>query len=120
MKRIRLTEADLHRIVKETVNRVLKEDGRDIDDDNYFGGGLPDRYFDDDAPENDSISQGQISQLDNISGIITNIANNTNGDTELLFQAADCIDRYIDDNASENNSISHLFQADDSIDKFKW
>lgn len=92
--KIRLTEADLHRIVKETVNRVLREGSRDIDDGNYFGGGLPDRYFDDDAPGNDSISH--------------------------LFQAADCIDRYIDDNASEKNSISHLFQADDSIDKFNW
>ena len=30
MKRIRLTESDLHRIVKESVKRVLKEDDNNI------------------------------------------------------------------------------------------
>ena len=93
-KRIRLTESDLHKIVKESVNRILREDGRDIDDDNYFGGGLPDKYFDDDAPDNDSISQKQIAQLDNIADVIADIANNTSDDAELLFQAADCISEF--------------------------
>ena len=54
---IRLTEGDLHRIVKESVNRMLKETEYDIDDDRYYGGGLPSNYFqDDDFPyeeEND-------------------------------------------------------------------
>ena len=94
-KRIRLTESDLHRIINESVNRILKENSRDIDDDNYFGGGLPDRYFDDDAPDNDRISQKQITQLDKIANTIANIANNTSDDTKLLFQAADCIDKFI-------------------------
>jgi len=94
-KTIRLTESYLHKIVKESVNKVLKEDGRDIDDDNYFGGGLPDRYFDSDAPDDDRISQNQIAQLDNIADIIADIANNTSDETELLFQAADCIDKFI-------------------------
>jgi len=93
-KLIRLTESDLHKIVKESVNRVLRENGRDIDDDNYFGGGLPDRYFDDDAPDNDRISQKQIAQLDNIVNTIADIANNTSDEAELLFQAADCIDKF--------------------------
>ena len=44
---IKLTEEDLHEIIKESVNIILKE-YRDIDDDNYYGGGLPDNYFDED------------------------------------------------------------------------
>lgn len=44
---IRLTEDDLHNIIKKSVNRILRE-YRDIDDDNYYGGGLPDNYFDED------------------------------------------------------------------------
>ena len=93
--RVRLTESDLHRIVKESVKRVLKENSRDIDDDNYFGGGLPDRYFDDDdAPDGDRISQKQIAQLDNIANTITDIANNTSDEAELLFQAADNISEF--------------------------
>lgn len=44
---IKLTENDLHNIIKKSVNSVLKE-YRDIDDDNYYGGGLPDNYFDED------------------------------------------------------------------------
>ena len=78
------------------VNRVLSENSRDIDDDNYFGGGLPDRYFDDDdALDNDRISQKQIVQLGNIANTIADIANNTSDETDLLFQAADCIDKFI-------------------------
>ena len=44
-KIVTLTESDLHRIVKETVNRILKESEYDIDDDRYYGGGLPTKYF---------------------------------------------------------------------------
>jgi len=42
---IKLNEAQLKKIVAESVKRVLKED---IDGDNYFGGGLPDSYFKED------------------------------------------------------------------------
>lgn len=96
-KLIRLTEQDLNRMVKASVNRVLREDSRDIDDDSYFGGGLSDRYFDDydDALDNDRISQKQISKLDDIAETIADIANNTSDDTDLLFQALDCIDKFI-------------------------
>jgi len=98
-KLIGLTEQHLHRIIKESVNRLLGEGSRDIDDDNYFGGGLPDRYFDgasdNDAPDNDRISQEQISQLDNIANMISDIANNTSDETDLLFQAVECIDNFI-------------------------
>ena len=93
-KLIKLTEQDLHRIVKESVNRALRENSRDIDDDNYFGGGLPDRHFDNYAPDDDRISQKQIAQLDKIANTIADIANNTNDEAELLFQAADCIDEF--------------------------
>lgn len=94
-KLIRLTEQDLYRIVKESAKRVLRENSIDIDDDNYFGGDLPDRYLDDDAPDDDRISQKQIAQLDNISNTIADIANNTSDETHLLFQAVDCIDKFI-------------------------
>ena len=93
-KLIKLTEQDLHRIVKESVNRALRENSRDIDDDNYFGGGLPDRHFDNYAPDDGRISQKQIAQLDKIANTIADIANNTNDEAELLFQAADCIDKF--------------------------
>jgi hypothetical protein len=92
-KLIRLTESELNRLITESVNRLLMEYETDIDDDNYFGGGLPDNQ-EEDIPENDSISDTQISQLDNIAGIIADIANNTNDDTELLFQAASLIDKF--------------------------
>lgn len=94
-KLIRLTEQDLHRIVKESAKRVLRENSIDIDDDNYFGGDLPDRYLDDDAPDDNRISQKQIAQLDNISNTIADIANNTSDEAQLLFQAVDCIDKFI-------------------------
>ena len=92
-KLIRLTESELNRLITESVNRLLREYDKDIDDDNYFGGGLPDNQ-EEDIPENDSISDTQINQLDNIAGIIADIANNTNDDTELLFQAANLIDKF--------------------------
>ena len=92
-KLIRLTESELNRLITESVNRLLMEYETDIDDDNYFGGGLPDNQ-EEDVPENDSISDSQINQLDNIAGIIADIANNTNDDTELLFQAASLIDKF--------------------------
>lgn len=52
---IRLNESQLRKIVKESVNRVLNEDF-DIDSDNYYGGGLPDSYYNDgytEAPNNE-------------------------------------------------------------------
>ena len=76
-------------------NFLIPNWGRDIDDDNYFGGGLPNRYFDDDdAPDDDRISQKQIAQLNNIADVIADIANNTSDEAELLFQAADCISEF--------------------------
>lgn len=92
-KIIRLTESDLHRIVKESVNRALKE-YHDIDDDRYFGGGLPSHFNDDEVLENDRITEKQILELDNFSKAIAEIANNTSDDTDLLFQASDCIDKF--------------------------
>ena len=91
---IKLRETELRRMIAESVRRGLREHSRDIDDDNYFGGGLPDRYFDDDAPEDDRISQKQIAQLDNIADVIADIANNTSDEAELLFQAADNISEF--------------------------
>lgn len=44
-KLIRLTESDLHRIVKESVNRILKEGLYDTDEDNeIYDVGYEDKY----------------------------------------------------------------------------
>lgn len=96
-KLIRLTEGDLHRIIKESVNKMLKETS--IDNDSYFGGGLPDKYFDDNdyIPYNDRISKKEINQLETIADTIANIANNTSDDTSLLFEAVNCIEKFISD-----------------------
>jgi hypothetical protein len=45
-KTLKLTESELRKVIKESVNNILKE-YRDIDNDNYYGGGLPDKYLDD-------------------------------------------------------------------------
>ena len=83
------------RMVVESVVRNLKE-AIDVDSDNYFGGGLPDSYFkDDEAPETSEIPQEKLKQLENIAGIIADIANNTDEDAELLYQAVDCIDKFL-------------------------
>ena len=34
---IRLTESDLHKIIKESVNKILKETRLDYDEDNFSG-----------------------------------------------------------------------------------
>lgn len=99
-KRIRLTESDLHRIINESVNKILRESSRDIDDDNYFGGGLSDRHFDDDAPDNNDydeheITQSQIKQLSDMAKTIVKIAYNANCETELLKDASLCISKFI-------------------------
>ena len=94
-KLIRLTESELKHIISESVRRVLREE-RDIDDDNYFGGGLSDNYFDDgDATDTGRISKSEIAQLDNVTDTIFDIANNTSDDAELLYQAGDCIEKFI-------------------------
>ena len=40
----KLNETQLRKMINETIKNILKED-RDIDDDNYSGGGLPDSYY---------------------------------------------------------------------------
>lgn len=83
------------RMVVESIVKNLKE-AIDADGDNYFGGGLPDSYFkDDEAPETSEIPQEKLKQLENIAGIIADIANNTDEDAELLYQAVDCIDKFL-------------------------
>lgn len=93
--KLKLTENKLKQIVAESVKKVLRE-YRDIDDDNYYGGGLPDKYFDDDyAPDTSRITKKELKQLDSISKTIADIANNTSDETDLLFQAVECLDGFI-------------------------
>ena len=90
-KTFKLTESDLHNIIKKSVTRILKEN-----EDSYYGGGLPSHYFDDDdKPENDRISQEQLASLDKISEAIADIANNTSDEADLLYQAVQCIDEFV-------------------------
>ena len=95
-KVIRITDGDLKEIIKESVKVVLKEYNRDIDMDNYYGGGLPDKYFDnDDVPDSGRITQKELTELNSIAEAIYNIANNTSDDASLLYQAAHCLDEFI-------------------------
>ena len=93
MKKV-MNESQIKMVV-ESIVKNLKE-AIDVDGDNYFGGGLPDSYFnDDEAPETSEIPQEKLNQLENIAGIIADIANNTDEDAELLYQAVDCIDKFL-------------------------
>ena len=93
MKKV-MNESQIKMVV-ESIVKNLKE-AIDADGDNYFGGGLPDSYFkDDEAPETSEIPQEKLKQLENIAGIIADIANNTDEDAELLYQAVDCIDKFL-------------------------
>lgn len=40
---IRLTESELNYLIRESVKSVIKESEIDIDDDSYYGGGLPEQ-----------------------------------------------------------------------------
>ena len=103
MKRtIRLTESDLHRIIEESVKQAINEHYEDrpeeigkLEDDNYYGGGLPDAHFNEDDFVDTGISRNQIEGLKDSMDYIADIANNVDGDTDLLFQAADCIEKFL-------------------------
>lgn len=88
-------ENELKQIVAESVKKVLKETS--IENDSYFGGGLPDKYFDDNdyVPDNDRISKKEINQLETTANTIANIANNTSDDASLLYEAVNSIEKFI-------------------------
>lgn len=90
---ISLSESDLKNIIKESVNKILKEYDENID--NYYGGGLPDKQFDDDFIDSDRISKEDINKLENIADTIADIANNTSDDVSLLYQAINNIEKFI-------------------------
>ena len=91
-KIIRLTEQDLHNMINECVARVLREGEYDIDQDNYYGGGLPDSYNKEDAPEKSEVdwnALGEISnQLTPMVNKLFDMANNSDGNTDWLFTIA--------------------------------
>lgn len=93
---VKINENTLKQIVLESVKMVLKE--WDQGDGNYYGGGLPDSYFEDEPPLDYSISKQQVEELRQMAAKIADIANNVEGDTELLFTAADAIDKYLEGN----------------------
>lgn len=104
-KTIRLSESDFHRVIRESVYHILKEQedrpeeiGK-MEDDNYYGGGLPDEYFTDERPSDNSISTSQIRELQDMMDALADIANNCDyNDYELLYQAADLIEKFLNVN----------------------
>lgn len=90
---VKLNENTLKQIISESVKKILKE--WDADEDNYYGGGLPDKFFDDEIPQNYGIGKEQIKQLYSIMDILVDIGNNVDGDTSLLYNAADAIEKYL-------------------------
>lgn len=106
MKRtIRLTESDLHRVIKESVHHILKEyedrpeEIGKLEDDNYYGGGLPDENFTDERPLDNGISTSQIKGLQDMMDTLADIANNCDyNNHELLYQAADLIEKFLNVN----------------------
>lgn len=90
--------------LKYVINKI-NESEIDIDDDSYYGGGLPDNYFNDNYTNNDRISKLDVKKLDNITDEIADIANNRSDDTELLFQAIECIEKFT---TKYKNSINEM------------
>lgn len=80
--------------LKRVINKI-NESEIDIDNDSYYGGGLPDNYFNDNYVDNDRISKLDIKKLNDIANKIADIANNRSDDTELLFQAIEYIEKFI-------------------------
>lgn len=94
-KIIKITKSDLNTIIKESVSKILKE--YDYDEDNYYGGGLPDNYFNNDnEPENDRISVDDLGKLEKYSQEIADIANNRSDDCDGIFDALEILDNYIE------------------------
>ena len=104
-KTIRLSESDLHRVIKESVHHILKEyedrpeEIGKMEDDNYYGGGLPDENFTDERPSDNSISTSQIGELQDMMDRLADIANHSDyNDYKLLYQAADLIEEFLNVN----------------------
>lgn len=92
---IKLTESQLKKVIAESVKKVLKE--WDEDSDSYYGGGLPDKYFDDEAPQDYSISKQQMKQLKTIADTLVEIGNEVDGG-QILYKAADIIEEFLSNN----------------------
>ena len=99
-QQIKINENTLKRIVIEGVKRVLKE----YDDGNYFGGGLPDSYFNDEEPEDYSLTPDIFQQLREMSTKLYDIANATSDDCQALYDAAKLIDTFVDSRNPQNVS----------------
>lgn len=82
--------------IRKTVRKMLKELA---DDGNYYGGGLPDSQFKEEPPQDYGISARQIQQLKSMVDTLYDIANNTDGDTQQLFNAAEAIEGYLSANS---------------------
>ena len=94
---VKLNENTLRQIVAESVKKVLKEWD---DEDNYYGGGLPDSYFNDEAheePEDYSVSKVQREQLESMINTLIDIGNDVDGGL-ILYKAADIIKDFLSDN----------------------
>lgn len=84
--KIRLTESQLHRVIKESVKNVLKEE-----EDNYYGGGLPDSYFNDD----DFVSPTSDIEDSKYFDILCEIFSNINVNEDTLVNVKHTIKNYL-------------------------
>ena len=122
-KRVKLTESTLHRIIKESVKRVLREGE---DNDNYYGGGLPDRYFDyDDKPNDYEDFEGQPAW----NTIDTVLTQNGVGDldinprealsqiTKSLQKLDACMSTAVRDNGLNQNDVKRFI--DESLPNYR-
>lgn len=98
-KLIKLTESDIKSIIKESICRILEE----YDEGNYYGGGLPDSYFDngDEEPDNDRLSADDIAKIEKCIDEIAEIANNKNDDCYDLYDAIDTIEEFVEKKKNE-------------------
>lgn len=94
-KVIKLTTSDLSNMIKESVSNILKE--YEYDENNYYGGGLPYEYFndDDDKPENDRITIDDLAKLEKYCDAMADIANNRSDDCDEIFSCLDTLDEFI-------------------------
>lgn len=72
-----------------------------MDEDRYYGGGLPDRayqYEGSEEPLDNRLSEKEKQELQKMSERLYDIANNMDGCTELLYKAAEAIDGFLKEN----------------------
>ena len=87
---IRLTESDIHSIIKESVHSILKE--YDYEDGHPYG--WPDDYLDDEL-DDVYVDEHEISKLEDYASGIIDVANMLDCNVEELKKAKKLIDNFV-------------------------